>query len=145
MISIPCVSRLGTTCCYKITLFIIIFFSFASFHASRTCWSYVKLQVADDFDYSEEFLGVIDMTFLFAYSFGLFFSGNLGDRFHRARLYALGMLINLFCYLTLAVLGWKGDADQIVLLLIFAFSGLAQSAVLSTYVQRINIRLGISK
>lgn len=123
-------ARFGTTCCYKILLFTIIFFSFAALHASRTCWSYVKLQVADDFDYSEKFLGVIDMVFLFTYSFGLFFSGNLGDKFHRARLYALGMLINLFCYLTIAALGWKGEADKFIFLFIFIISGLAQSVVL---------------
>lgn len=93
-------------------VFILTFFSYASFHACRKSFSNIKDELAEEFSpnatyfpyetwqkdttfpskkKADVFLGVLDALFLFAYAFGLFINGVLGDRLNLRYFLAFGM------------------------------------------------------
>lgn len=101
---------------YHISAFIITFFSYALFHATRKTFSNVKssmsaewtpynLSYPDIYNYDQwnshnlfsssktvaYFLGSLDTTFMISYALGLYVSGALGDRFNLRKVLAFGM------------------------------------------------------
>mgnify|MGYP000910450826 FL=1 len=114
---------------YKYAIFVFLFCIYVGLHASRTCWSYIQHDVNEDLNYSEESLGVIDMVFLFAYSFGLFLSGNIADRTDRSRLYAMGLFVSALCFGFVGYAGLVQFSYEWVFIVVFGLMGLAQSTV----------------
>ncbi|XP_060078484.1 sugar phosphate exchanger 3-like [Ylistrum balloti] len=107
--------------------FLLTFFSYAFFHATRKTFSNVKTTVSEEWTpspYNEtqcnnetcqpydvwnshhlfqkqgedtEFLGVLDAAFMISYALGLYISGMLGDRFNLRLVLSFGMCSSAIC------------------------------------------------
>jgi len=97
---------------HHLFVFLLTFFAYAAFHGCRKSFSNIKDNLAEDFTPNttlypydtwqkdktfatkadaDVFLGELDSLFLFAYAFGLFFNGVLGDRLNLRYFLAFGM------------------------------------------------------
>ena len=115
--------------------FIITFCYYASFHASRSAWSYSKhsIQNDPDFNISDSDFGTMDIAFLFPYAIGMFLLGWIGDKID-LRIYlfisAFGAGISFMCVSLLKFI----HIDNALLFSLFqAFNGLFQSMGWSLY------------
>lgn len=106
-------------------IFLLTFFSYALFHASRKTFSNVKSKVEANWiptirhtwiepsqiwqknhlfeseSNAEQFLGILDAIFMLAYAVGLFISGYVGDRYDHRLVLTFGMFgsgISLFLF-----------------------------------------------
>lgn len=122
-------SNLKNSKSYKYVVYAILFFTWMGIHANRTCWAYIHRQIHLDLGYSDYVLGVINMTFLFTYSFGLFFSGSLADRVDRPLLYSIGLLITTICFTIVGINGATNFSTPGLIVIIFGVMGIAQSIV----------------
>uniref|UniRef100_A0A0D6R0Y0 Major facilitator superfamily (MFS) profile domain-containing protein n=1 Tax=Araucaria cunninghamii TaxID=56994 RepID=A0A0D6R0Y0_ARACU len=82
---------------YQISVLIITFVAYASFHASRKPVSIVKGVLKSGWDPFEgktatARLGEIDVAFLLVYSLGMYFAGHLGDRLDLRIFLTVGMI-----------------------------------------------------
>ena len=71
---------------FQIMIFILTYVSYAGLHFTREGWSVLKSSVESKDSpglnwESNNNTGLLDFVFLFAYSVGLFVSGNLGDKY----------------------------------------------------------------
>lgn len=105
---------------YHLLIFILTFFSYAFFHATRKTLSNVKSSISAEWTSdgffpnasvwllpnetwnrrhifegqtkADPFLGYLDTGFMLAYSLGLFYSGSLGDKFSLKKVLSFGMI-----------------------------------------------------
>lgn len=140
---------------HHIVVFLLTFFSYAFFHATRKTFSNVKTAISDQWTPSfhnetvnttkpdeiwnshtlfdspsdaEPFLGILDGAFLIAYAVGLFISGIVGDRLNMRLLLSFGMCssgISVFIFGT--VFEWIGYYNKYVYVLVWVCNGLLQS------------------
>ncbi|XP_075587051.1 glucose-6-phosphate exchanger SLC37A2 isoform X2 [Dermatophagoides farinae] len=95
---------------YRSLVLLLTYLAYASYHLSRRPFSIVKsvLTCTDNNNHtsnncgwppfnqhdSETLLGLLDSAFLFAYAFGMFFSGFLAERCNLRYFLAMGMLLS---------------------------------------------------
>ena len=112
---------------HHLFVFLLTFLAYASFHACRKSFSNIKDNLAENFTPDDHikyphdtwqkettfankpdadvFLGELDSLFLFAYAFGLFFNGVLGDRLNLRYFLAFGMCGSAVVTFTFGYLG----------------------------------------
>ncbi|RNA18804.1 sugar phosphate exchanger 3 [Brachionus plicatilis] len=142
---------------FHLSTFALTFLSYSLFHASRKTFSNVKATISEvwmpscdasniscellkpdnlwnehtffhDQSDSKIFLGILDATFLAAYSIGLFISGILGDRFDLRLVLFLGMTLSSICMFFFGVLTeWLSIYNKIWYLSFWILNGFAQS------------------
>ncbi|KAK7100433.1 hypothetical protein V1264_023393 [Littorina saxatilis] len=79
-------------------------------------------------DDAEEFLGAVDAAFLFAYSLGLYVSGNIADRLDLRLVLTTGMIVtSAVVFIFGPVLEWTGGTSQPAYLTLMVVNGLLQS------------------
>lgn len=102
----------------QITVFVLTFFGYASFHATRKAFSNVKVSLSEVWTPTESnssliylsnstwndhhffnnkddavyFLGILDTLFMISYAVGLYISGIIGDRYEPRKVLAFGMI-----------------------------------------------------
>lgn len=143
--------------CFHLSTFCLTFLSYSLFHASRKTFSNVKATISDEWmpscdsknltcerlkpdniwnehtffngeSESKIFLGVLDATFLAAYSIGLFISGILGDRFDLRLVLFFGMTLSAICMFLFGVITeWFFLYNKYWYLTFWIVNGLAQS------------------
>ncbi|KAK7100432.1 hypothetical protein V1264_023392 [Littorina saxatilis] len=147
---------MGSWTVYHPAVFILTFSSYALFHMVRKTLSFVKASMVsewtptqsptagpdlsrpqqtwtraslfEDGDSAEEFLGVLNATFLFLYALGLYVSGVLADRLDLRLLLGAGMLLSaLVIFIFGPVLQWTGGSSQPAYLALMVVNGLLQS------------------
>lgn len=123
----------------KRRVFIVSYLSYASLHAVRTSWAYVKPDVSRDLDWSMIFIGNLDMLFLLSYGLGLFINGTIGDYLNRRRFLATGMYMAFAGYFVMALAGSLQSINGWFMRLAFAFNGFGESTVDKPPVQSVNI------
>ncbi|CAF1399815.1 unnamed protein product [Rotaria magnacalcarata] len=139
---------------YHLSTFILTFVSYAMLHAARKVFSNVKSTIAEEWSavanetlnpikpdeiwnqtrlfHSPEnatiFLGVLDAVFMFSYSFGLFVSGIIGDRFDLRIVLCLGMVITAVVIFLFGVVSeWLHIYSVAWYVCFWILNGLAQS------------------
>ncbi|XP_078676922.1 sugar phosphate exchanger 3-like [Branchiostoma floridae x Branchiostoma belcheri] len=140
---------------YHVFVFLLTFFSYAFFHATRKTFSNIKTTISSEwtpqfcnatepclqpekiwmdrhlFDSSsdaEPFLGWLDSTFLISYAVGLYISGILGDRFDMRKVLSLGMCLSAVVVFVFGCLTeWVHLYSQPFYILLFVLNGLLQS------------------
>ncbi|KAI8511372.1 hypothetical protein Bbelb_104720 [Branchiostoma belcheri] len=140
---------------YHVFVFLLTFFSYAFFHATRKTFSNIKTTISAEwtpqfcnatepclrpekiwmdrhlFDSSsdaEPFLGWLDSTFLISYAVGLYISGILGDRFDMRKVLSLGMCLSAVVVFVFGCLTeWVHLYSQPFYILLFVLNGLLQS------------------
>ncbi|OTF82656.1 hypothetical protein BLA29_010846 [Euroglyphus maynei] len=103
--------RFRTLNIYRLLVLLFTYLAYASYHLSRRPFSIVKSVLScnnhtnttndnncgwkpfNEND-SETLLGLLDSAFLFAYAFGMFFSGFLAERCNLRYFLAMGMLFS---------------------------------------------------
>ena len=85
---------------YQATALVITFLAYVFLHAARKTFANVKPSLKADWadsmfggsgDACEDFFGVLDATFMFAYAIGLLLLGTLGDRYDMRWVLLVGM------------------------------------------------------
>lgn len=101
----------------KAAVFVLTFFSYALYHASRKVFSVVKSEMSErEWLHSKYFAlddqakmdGLLDTLFLFFYAIGLFISGYIGDRIDSKHMIVTGMYstaVVVFSFGAAALLG----------------------------------------
>lgn len=113
----------------KWRIFAVSYLSYASLHAVRTSWAYVKADVSRDLGWSLIFMGNLDMCFLLAYGFGLFVSGTIGDYINRRKFLATGMWMAFAGYFVMSTASSLEAIKGWFVRLAFAFNGFGESTV----------------
>ena len=98
----------------------------------------VQPDMSRDLNFSSTDLGVIDMTYLFAYSVGNFVSGHLGDRFPIKRVVTGGMLLAGSTYFIAVLLGIVHVTLLLPFVGLWCLNGLFQSTVWASTVSLMN-------
>ncbi|GIY90170.1 sugar phosphate exchanger 3 [Caerostris extrusa] len=137
---------------YHILAFLLTFFSYALFHATRKTFSNVKVTISatwtpqntslpdvfDDnwnghqlFDSPSDtsvFLGLLDTVFMVAYATGLFISGAIGDRMNLRYVLAFGMCSSSITVFMFGVVSeWLHVYNKVWYILFWSLTGLLQS------------------
>ncbi|CAF0825875.1 unnamed protein product [Brachionus calyciflorus] len=142
---------------FHLSTFVLTFVSYTLFHASRKTFSNLKATITEEWmpscditnhtceklkpdhiwndheffhDESDSkiFLGILDATFLAAYSIGLFISGILGDRFDLRYVLFLGMTLSSICMFLFGVLSeWLSIYNKVWYVTFWIINGFAQS------------------
>ncbi|KFM60302.1 Sugar phosphate exchanger 3, partial [Stegodyphus mimosarum] len=137
---------------YHILAFILTFFSYALFHATRKTFSNVKVTISETWtpqnlslpdifddnwnghklfkDPSDAslFLGVLDTVFMTSYAIGLFISGAVGDRLNLKFVLAFGMCSSsLTVFMFGMVSEWLHFYNKVWYVVFWALTGLLQS------------------
>ena len=94
----PQVSRGPRKIAFQSMIFILTYFSYAGLHFTREGWSVLKSSIESENSpglnwEDNDNTGLLDFVFLFAYSFGLFISGNLGDKYPIRIILPIGYLV----------------------------------------------------
>lgn len=140
---------------HHLVVFLLTFFSYAFFHATRKTFSNVKTTISAEwtpsfhnstinktkpdkiwnshtmFDNSkdaEPFLGILDGAFLISYAVGLYISGIIGDRLNMRLVLSFGMVssgLSVFIFGTL--FEWIGYYNKYVYVVVWILNGLLQS------------------
>lgn len=115
-------------------VFIITVALYCSWHAARTAWAYSKTAVKDsDAYFTDNKLGIFDMSFMLAYAFGLFINGWLGDKSNLKVFIAIGAVISLTGYLSFAILARNGIYNSLIFVVCFTLHGFGQSRVYNLF------------
>ncbi|XP_068647062.1 putative glycerol-3-phosphate transporter 5 [Aristolochia californica] len=131
---------------HQISVFLLTFFAYASFHASRKPLSIVKSVLGPEVSKSHEDvslnktgwapfngtqgthrLGEIDLAFLLAYSVGMYFAGHIGDRVDLRFFLACGMLCSAISTVAFGLAFWFKIHHLGFFLAVQIVSGLFQS------------------
>ena len=135
---------------HHLFVFLLTFFAYASFHACRKSFSNIKDDLAENFTPNNNtfypydtwqkektfankadadvFLGELDSLFLFAYAFGLFINGALGDRLNLRYFLAFGMCGSAVVTFTFGYLGAAWHVRKPIFYQLLQFlNGLLQS------------------
>lgn len=116
----------------QIKVFLITVGLYATWHASRTAWSYSKKGVKESNSYfTDSRLGVFDMCFMLAYAFGQFYNGWLGDQSNLKTFLAMGTVISLVGYFLFAILARMEAYSMFIFSICFILYGFGQSRVRS--------------
>jgi len=125
----PCRIRYGNN---KTTAALLTFFSYACFHASRKIYSVIKSDLDDENWFGsgtrDSKLGLLDALFLFFYAFGLYFSGDIGDRFNPRIVLTLGMIAVGICVIFFGLGGIWGIHWLPFYAFLWSLNGLLQSS-----------------
>jgi len=113
-------------------VFLLTFFSIVATHTAREGWWMVKAQVHYDMEFSASFLGALDFTFLFLYSFGYFVSGVVASRFCLVKVMTSGMVMAMFALWAVALCGVLRVQEKWVYLLLWCIEGPVQGVILTT-------------
>ena len=94
----PQVSRSFRKIAFQSMIFILAYVSYAGLHFTREGWSVLKSSIESENSpglnwEDNDNTGLLDFVFLFAYSFGLFISGNLGDKYPIRIILPIGYLV----------------------------------------------------
>lgn len=115
---------------YKIIVFLITAFLYASLHSTRTSWAYAKPTISESINFSKYYFGVLDSCFLGAYAIGLYLSGWLGDRVGLKYLLTLGLVSASLSFASFAVIeGLLKERSLYLDCFAFIIDGLGQSTV----------------
>ena len=115
-------------------VFLITVTLYCSWHAARTVWAYSKKSVKETDPYfTDNKMGVFDMSFMLAYAFGLFINGWLGDQSNLKNFIAVGSIISLGGYFTFAILARNEVYNIIVFAFCFLLHGFGQSRVIISF------------
>lgn len=138
---------------HHVIVFLLTFFGYSLFHATRKAFSNVKTTISEEwtpenlslphvYDYklwnrrdlfnnaddAEVFLGVLDTVFMGAYAVGLYLSGFIGDRFNMRIVLSVGMWLSA---LTLVMFGtvseWMHVYNKAWYITFWLLNGLFQS------------------
>ncbi|XP_064604682.1 sugar phosphate exchanger 3-like [Liolophura sinensis] len=140
---------------HSCVVFVLTFFSYALFHATRKTFSNVKKTVSSEWtpsfqnssvprlkpDYlwnahhmyatekdAEPFLGGLDTAFLISYAVGLYISGMLGDRFNMRLVLSFGMCSSaLTVFMFGVVTEWTHLYNPYIYMATWILNGLFQS------------------
>ena len=81
-----------------------------------------------DRDEAEEFLGIVDASFLFAYALGLYISGFIADRQDMRLVLSTGMVLTaVVVFIFGPVLEWSGSYSEPAYISLMVLNGLLQS------------------
>lgn len=87
-----------------------------------------KKNMKDDWNFTTHEEGIMDAVFLFAYAFGLYLSGYIGDYFDATRVLSFGLfLTGCIIFLFGASYPWFGIKHEYYYILLWIFNGLIQS------------------
>ena len=123
----------------RVLVFALTFTSFTLFHASRKTFSAIKATLVRDAWFTgdgvfpstaqDDMAGMLDTCFLFAYAFGLFFSGMLADRVDAKKVLVVAEVLS-GALMILFGLGYVWDLHHFVYYcgLLWLVHGLVQSA-----------------
>ncbi|CAL1263620.1 unnamed protein product [Larinioides sclopetarius] len=137
---------------YHVLAFLLTFFSYALFHATRKTFSNVKVTISatwtpqnlslpgvfddnwnghhlfDTPDNTSVFLGVLDTVFMTSYATGLFISGAVGDRMNLKYVLAFGMCSSSVTVFMFGVVSeWLHIYSKIWYVVFWTLTGLLQS------------------
>ncbi|XP_066936786.1 sugar phosphate exchanger 3-like [Clytia hemisphaerica] len=134
---------------HHLFIFVLTFMAYAAFHGCRKSFSNIKDELAENFtpnttyfpydtwqkettfankDDADVFLGELDSLFLFAYAFGLFVNGALGDRLNLRYFLAFGMCGSAIVTFIFGYLGAAYHVRKTIFYQILQFfNGLLQS------------------
>lgn len=127
--TVPCRIRYGNS---KHAACVLTFFSYACFHASRKIYSVIKSDLDDEKWFgsgtNDSQLGLLDALFLFFYAFGLYFSGDIGDRYDPRYVLTIGMTLVGICVIFFGLGGMWGVHSLTFFAVLWSLNGLLQSA-----------------
>lgn len=114
--------------CLNLTLvFVFTMFLYAMIHASRTAWAYSQAYVISDPYFSDKNLGIIDMTFLLCYAFGMIYNGWVGDHTNLKKFLTVGCLLGVSGYMIFTVLAVTKQHYMALDLVLWGLNGFGQS------------------
>ncbi|CAG2196428.1 SLC37A3 [Mytilus edulis] len=140
---------------HHVVVFLLTFFSYAFFHATRKTFSNVKTTISAEWTPSfhnstvnktqpdkiwnshtmfdnpkdaEPFLGMLDGAFLISYAVGLYISGIIGDRLNMRLVLSFGMISSgLSVFIFGSLFEWIGYYNKYVYVVVWILNGLLQS------------------
>ncbi|XP_061187885.1 sugar phosphate exchanger 3-like isoform X2 [Saccostrea echinata] len=140
---------------HHVAVFLLTFFSYAFFHATRKTFSNVKSTISDEWSPSyhnntvnftkpdriwntrhlfdtrkdaEPYLGILDAVFMISYAVGLYISGMIGDRFNMRLVLSFGMCSSaVTVFLFGVVFEWVHFYNKYVYVIVWILNGLLQS------------------
>jgi len=96
---------------HSATQFIMTFISYAIYHACRTGFAFSVTYLADDYGFSRNSLGTVDMLFMFAYGLSMMFLGFLSDRWNYKKFLAVGVFPATFSIYLMSVFAWTNTLN----------------------------------
>ena len=120
----------------RVIVFLLTFFSYAFYHASRKVFSAIKSEMGKrewlhsnyyDLDDQAGMDGLLDTLFMLFYAIGLYISGYIGDRVDSAWLIAVGMGATSFVVFLFGFGGLIGIHGLGYFATIWAINGAVQS------------------
>jgi len=113
----------------KATIYASSFLCMVSRHMCLAAWAMVQPDVNRDLGFSSTELGAMDMTYLYAYSFGNLLNGHLNDRFPIRIVVPGGMLLAGCTYFLTVILANLREIRLWPYVLLWGCNGLTQSTV----------------
>jgi len=98
-------------------------------HASRTSWSNIEIDLAENSSISQHMSGIIDAIFLGFYCVGMFLMGWIGDQVNLRYFLFTGLLLTAIFYGVVGFMGANGYSNMFVYSIFFALNGVSQSIV----------------
>lgn len=120
-------------------IFTLTYVSYAGLHFTREGWSILKTDIEEDEPpglgwEDTNNTGIIDFFFLFAYSFGLFISGVLGDNYPIRIILPIGFsIVSLMVFMVSLGGSWRIEKFYYYAAF-FAINGLFQSIGWPSYI-----------
>ena len=117
----------------QLSVFIITFMGYASFHACRQSFPDAQDELTKtakwDQTFNKGFEGTMDGIFLFTYALGMLFVGaQLGDRFDASTVHSVGLLVMAIIYFIMgASIPLFNLHSKGFFVMLWAFNGLVQS------------------
>jgi len=100
---------------HNVTQFIMTFITYGIYHACRTGFAFSVTYLADDYGFSRNSLGTVDMLFMFAYGLSMMTLGFLSDRWNYKKFLAVGVFPACGALFTLSALTWTNNLNIYVL------------------------------
>lgn len=114
---------------YKLTVFVLTFFTYAAVHSCRSVWSYSKdnLQNDPEFHFTQDFFGTCDLVFLLCYSMSLYLFGWIGDKIDLRLYLAIGLVGTCTSFGTLGWMRFSNYRSEPLFAFFMGLNGMFQS------------------